>query len=93
MLGEAQGGPIMEPPETGHDIVAATLRNMGLCQVPASLIHTILLRDGHFVGQKFRFDGGYAAWVAATNVIEVYGDDGKLVQTIVLTRPESGEAA
>jgi hypothetical protein len=83
----------MKYAETIHDIVAATLCNVGLCQAPASLIHTILLRDGRFVGHKYRFDGGYAAWVVATNVIEVYGDDGKLVKTIVLTRSEGGEAA
>ncbi len=83
----------MELSETIHDIVAATLCDMGLCQAPAALIHTILLRDGHFIGHKYRFDGGYAAWVAATNVIEVYGDDGKLVRTIILTRSEGGEAA
>jgi hypothetical protein len=83
----------MDRPATIHDLVAATLRSMGLCDDPACLIRTILLRDRYFVGQKYRFDGGYAAWVAETNVIEVYGDDGKLLQTFPLGRSEGGEAA
>jgi hypothetical protein len=83
----------MDQPATIHDVVAATLRSMGLCRDPASLIRTILLRDCHFIGHKYRFDGGYAAWVAETNIIEVYDGDGKLLTTFALGTTEGGEAA
>jgi hypothetical protein len=83
----------MDQPETIHDIVAATLRSMGLCQDPSSLIRTILLRDRYFVGHKYRFDGGWATWLVQTNVIEVYDDHGNLLKTVALGRSEGGEAA
>jgi hypothetical protein len=76
-----------------HDTVAAILSEMGLWPAPASLLRTVLIRDGYFVGHKYRFDGGYAAWVAETNIIEVYGDGGKLLTTVALGRSEGGEAA
>jgi hypothetical protein len=83
----------MDQPETLHDLVAATLRSMGLCDDPACLIRTILLRDRYFVGHKYRFDSGYAAWMAKTNVIEVYADEGKLLASFALGKSEGGEAA
>ena len=50
--------------------VTAVLAGMG---VPTtSLIHTILLQEKYFVGHKFRFDGGYAVWLAEKNAVEVY---------------------
>jgi hypothetical protein len=83
----------MDYPNSIPDVVAATLKEMGLCADPASLIRTILLRDRYFVGHKYRFDGGYAAWIVATNVIEVYGDDGKLLKTVTMGTAEKGTAA
>ena len=80
-------------PETIRDTVAAVLRKMGLCEDPGAMLWTILFRDRHFVGHKYRFDGGYAAWVAETNVIEVYGDDGKILTTVALGRSKGGEVA
>jgi hypothetical protein len=74
--------------ETIHDAVVAVLHSMGLCDDSGSLIRTILLRDRHFVGHKYRFDGGYATWIAAKNTIEVFGDDGKLLKTVALGRSE-----
>jgi hypothetical protein len=65
----------------------------GLASGPASLMRTILLRDRYFVGHKYRFDGGYAVWLAETNMIEVYDDGGKLLKTVALGRSQGGEAA
>ncbi len=39
---------------------------------------TILIRDGNFVGYKFRFDGGYALWLVEKGAVEVYTDDGNM---------------
>jgi hypothetical protein len=83
----------MDAPKTIHDMITATLGEMGLASDPASLIRTILLRDRYFVGQKYRFDTGYAVWMAETNVVEVYDDGGKLLKTVALGRSQGGEAA
>ena len=76
-----------------QDVVAATLAEMGLCSAPAALLHTVLIHDRYFVGHKYRFDGGYAVWLVQTNVIEIYGDDGKLLKTLTLEATERGTAA
>jgi hypothetical protein len=76
-----------------HDTAATTLTEMGLCKAPAAFVRTVLTWDGYFVGEKYRFDGGYAAWIAATNVIEVYDDAGKLLKTVAIGTAEKGSAA
>jgi hypothetical protein len=76
-----------------HDTIAATLAEMGLCSTPTALLRTVLIGGGYFAGEKYRFDGGCAVWLAERNVIEVYDDDGKLLKTITLGRLEGGEAA
>ena len=43
--------------EEVHDVVVATLREMGFGAAPS---RTILIQKGYFVGLKYRFDGGYA---------------------------------
>jgi hypothetical protein len=65
-----------------HEAVAATLAEMGLCKVPPAFIRTVLIRDGYFVGEKYRFDGGCAIWLAKTSAIEVYDDDQNLLKTV-----------
>ncbi len=62
---------------TIHDELAATRAEMGHCSTPAARLRTMLIRDGHFVGHKHPFEGGWASWLAKTNVIEVY-DDGTI---------------
>ena len=67
-----------------YDAVAATLAAMGLCSPPAALLRTVLIHDGFFLGEKYRFDGGYAIALAGKNAIEVYDDAGKLLKTVSL---------
>jgi hypothetical protein len=81
----------MVRPQSIHDAVAAAVRDVGLCDEPSHMIRTILLRDRYFVGHKYRFDGGYAIWIAATDAIEVYSDDGSLLKTVAL-RPSEDAA-
>ena len=69
-----------QPPESVSEVVAAALRGMGLEADEAALNRTILIRDGNFVGHKFRFDGGYA--LVTEGVVEVYDDSGRLLKTI-----------
>ena len=78
---------------TIHDAVTAVLAEIGFCSTPTALLRTVLIRDGYFVGHKYRFDGGWATWLAKTNVIEVYDDDGKLLKTVAVETTEKGSAA
>ena len=74
----ARGTTVERPPKSLPEVVAATLREMGLGADEAALNRTILIRDGNFVGHKFRFDGGYALWLVEKGVVEVYDDDGNM---------------
>jgi hypothetical protein len=60
------------------EVVAAALRERRLGADEATLHRTILIRDGYFVGYKFRFDGGYAQWLFEKGVVEVYDDNGNV---------------
>ena len=71
----------MEEGVCGHDLVTASLKEMGINVVP---MRTILITNGYFVGRKYRFDGGYAIRLAGKNAIEVYDDEGKLLKTITV---------
>jgi hypothetical protein len=51
---------------------------MGLGADEAALTRTILIRNGNFVGYKFRFGGGYALWLVEKGAVEVYSDDGNM---------------
>jgi hypothetical protein len=41
----------------------------------------MLMHDGHFVGWKFRYDGGYAILRAGANTIEFYDEQGTVLKT------------
>lgn len=75
-------------PQSVSEVVAATLREMDLVTDEAALDRTILIRDGNFVGHKFRFDGGFALWLPEKGGVEVYTDSGTLLKTI---SSETGE--
>ena len=76
--------------EEGHDIVTATLAEMGICAAP---MRTILIQNKYFVGHKYHFDGGYAIRRAGENAIEIYDDDGKLLKTVSLEETDKKGAA
>jgi hypothetical protein len=76
-----------------HEQITDILAEMGVCSPPAPLIRTVLINNGYFVGHKFRYEGGWATWLAQTGQIEVYDDDGKLLKTVALEATENGSAA
>lgn len=49
------------------------------------IVESILLKDGHYIGRKFRFDGGHAIWKCGDLQLSIYGQDGALVKRIVLS--------
>jgi hypothetical protein len=75
-----------------HDVVHKALTDLGLA--PASpLIRTILIHDGCFLGQKFRYDSGYAVWLEDKKVIDVYDESGTLVKTVTPSAADRESAA
>ena len=72
--------------------VSATLAKFGL-PAPTSVIQTMLMHDGYFVGHKLRYDGGCAILWAASDAIEFYDEQGKLLRTIGMETQEKGAAA
>ena len=56
------------------------------------IIESILLKDGHYIGRKFRFDGGHAIWECGEPLLSIYGQEGTLVKQIALV-PEQPQAA
>ena len=66
-----------------HDLLAATLSELGL-PTPINVFQTMLMKDNHFIGHKFHFDGGFAILWADGNTIELYDELGKLLKTVGL---------
>jgi hypothetical protein len=69
--------------------VAASLSELGQ-PIPTNIIQTMLMKDGYFVGWKFRYDSGYAILHIGGNLIELFDEQGALLKTVVL---EVGTAA
>jgi hypothetical protein len=72
-----------------HDLVMSTLADLGL-PTPANFIQTMLLRDGRFVGWKFRYDDGHAIWWGGDDTMEFFDEQGTLLKTVAL---EAGKGA
>ena len=75
-----------------YDIVKEALAEMGILE-SSPLVRTILLQDRCFIGEKFRFHGGYAVCLAGALTVEVYDPEGKPLTTIQVSRPDSQRAA
>jgi hypothetical protein len=69
--------------QSTHDVIVATLANLGL-PAPTNAIHTMLLRGGCFVGHKLRYDSGSAVLLVGGNTIELYDRQGTLLKTVAL---------
>ena len=74
-----------------HDLLSVTLTELGL-PAPTDIIQTMLMKDGYFVGWRFRYDGGYAILLADDSTMKFYGDEGKLLKAVAL-ETEKGAAA
>ena len=73
-----------------QQLVAKTFAELGATD---PVIGTILLKDGYFVGHRFRCGGMQAVRRAGGEVIEFYGEDGTLVKTVSVDAVEGREAA
>jgi hypothetical protein len=66
-----------------QELVVATLVEIGM-PVPTDIVQSTLLKDGCFVGHKFRYDGGHAILIAASGVLEFFSADGTLLHRIAI---------
>jgi hypothetical protein len=67
-----------------HDLVVAALSDMGVPS-PDSVIETLRVEDGCFVGHFFRYDGGYATQWLGSPTVEFYDEDGNLLKVVGTT--------
>ena len=74
--------------DSAYQLVAATFAELG---ATGPVIHTILLRECHFGGDKFRCEGMYAIWAASSDEIDFYDEKGelKLRKRIPIEREEA----
>jgi DNA-binding transcriptional regulator GbsR (MarR family) len=61
--------------------VVATLTELGAAE-PTSLVRTVLLRDGYFVGYQFHCGDRRAVWFVESGVIKFHDAQGKLLRKI-----------
>jgi hypothetical protein len=66
-----------------QDVLTATLSDLGI-PAPGDIFQTMLLRDGYFVGYKFRYNGGHAIRLAGSDTIELYDEQGTLLKAASL---------
>jgi hypothetical protein len=74
--------------DSAYQLVTGTFAELG---ATGPVIHTILLKECHFGGDKFRCEGMYAIWAAGSDAIEFYDEEGELKsrQKIPIEREEA----
>jgi len=63
------------------ELVLSLVNELGLPD-PGIPSRKFLLRDRLFVGEKYRFNGGYAVWLAEKETVEVFDEAGNLLKTV-----------
>jgi len=81
----------MSPLMPINEVLTATLCDLGQ-PAPNYILQTLLLKDGHFIGHKYRYDGGYAVLQAGGNAIQFFDDDGKPLTNVAIDA-DKGAAA
>jgi hypothetical protein len=76
-----------------YDVVVAALKNAGLLADGHPVQRTILVSHGYYAGQKFRYEGGYAIWLAAADEIKVYDATGTPLNRVQLCQTDAAKAA
>ena len=73
-------------------LVAATLTELR-GQPPENVERSVLLREGTFVGYRFRCQELDAVWLAELQAVEFYGSDHALLKTLPCESVERQAAA
>jgi hypothetical protein len=66
-----------------QQLVISGFEELGVTD-PHAFVHTILLRDRFYAGQRFQCDGVEAVCRAEENVLQFYGPEGQLLKTVTL---------
>ena len=61
---------------TVFEIVVNALKAAGVLADEAGVQRTVLVNNGYYVGQKFRYEGGYPVWWADSGEIKVHDENG-----------------
>jgi hypothetical protein len=86
-------GDIMDlgaTPDLMHQILSETFAQLGAA---GPMVRTLLLRDRHFVGQRFRCGGFHAVLLVGGGEIAFYDEGGTLLKTIRLAETDKKAAA
>jgi hypothetical protein len=75
-----------------HQAIAAGLSELGMPDLVCRST-TLLVRDGHCVGQRFLFDGVQAVWLIAENVVHLYDENGRVLKSVEVGAARQEEAA
>ena len=81
----------MDQVERVRQQVRSCLTDLGARQLDG-LQETILIRDGHYCGRRFRAENFQATWFAEENEIKIYGPDGGVLTVVSsAAHPESDD--
>ena len=64
-----------------HEQAVETFADLDI-PVVSEMVSTILIRDGPFIGHRFRYQSARAIRFAGGSIIEFYNETGKLLKTI-----------
>jgi hypothetical protein len=67
-----------------YQLVKTAFSELGVTE---PIRRSVLLRDRHFVGQRFRCGDFHAVWLAGSDRIEVTDAEGRPLKTISLEEP------
>lgn len=65
-----------------QELVTASLKDMGLCIAPGTLLHTFALVEGRRVAEKFCYDGGHAVWIVGRGSVDFCDEDGNPLRSV-----------
>lgn len=75
----------MNESEPIFDQVVRALAELAIAD-PASVVPTLLIQDGVFLGHRYRYDGGCAMWWLGSPTLEFHDEQGKLLQVVKIER-------
>ncbi|NLY01432.1 MAG: hypothetical protein GXY83_35520 [Rhodopirellula sp.] len=79
-------------PDAVFQIVAAGFAELGAAD-PQAIGRTLLLRDGYFVGHRFRCGGLQAILLPESESVEFFDAEGGPLRSVPLPQAESRKAA
>ncbi len=73
-------------PDATFQTISAVFAELGADR-PEEISRTLLLRDGYFLGHRFRCDKLQAVLLPDSEEVEFFDEDGELLQSVRVQRP------